>query len=78
MKLSAGLVLPTEISEGAFSFIETVLAFDQDFTKWQAGNKSAGVRARKALMSIKKAAAAIKAEMKKGMPDIEKAPHNED
>lgn len=64
MKGTNNLNLPTEISESAFCFIETVLTFDQDFVKWQKGNKSAGVRARKALMSIKKFTATVKTLMK--------------
>jgi hypothetical protein len=37
--------------------------FTENAAKWEDGNKSAGVRARKALMEIKKLAGAAKKEM---------------
>ena len=42
---------------------EAVARFEEDNAKFQSGNKSAGVRARKALMEIKKIAGDARKEL---------------
>lgn len=51
------------MSQSALKIAELVAAFQAEDAKFEAGNKSAGTRARKALMEIKKACDARRKEI---------------